>query len=62
MSLTKRRCPSCPTGVGLAFSVRTLPNRPGVMGARMRCQACFHEWSIEWDRDMPIDDEEPTSK
>jgi hypothetical protein len=57
----KRPCPACPTGVGLALSVRTFPNRPGLMGVRMRCQACFHEWSIEWDRDVAVDDDR-TSK
>jgi hypothetical protein len=53
----KRRCPACPTGLGLTSSVRTIPNRPGLMSARMRCEACLHEWNVEWNRDLAIDDD-----
>ena len=54
--LLKRRCPKCTTGVGVAFSVRTLPDRPGILKIGLRCEACAHKWTVEFDRDTSVDD------
>ena len=58
----KRRCPECKTGVAVASNVRTIPGRPGILKMGLRCSTCGYQWSIEYDRDMPLADDTETTK